>query len=238
MLNQLKILLHKYHQHNDDGISSQMREYIENCGYPRNHQFFICNKKLLPTRKLITRVRKISALYPDVLESFLDLSCCRGFFIFSANQVASCQRSLGIDVNPINIEACQVLKNYLKLDKPKFELLTLDKLAGQIQDFGGAYQTVLLANTYQYLFFGSDGWPGYLSHEKIFAYLSQICANRLIFSNRAELEHCQNKAQIKEAGIIAQQYNSHAIITAAEKYFNVIPRGNIGHYPLWVLERR
>jgi len=237
MLNQLKILLHKFHQHNIEEISPEMREYIENCGYPKNHKFFICNKKLLPTHKLSARIRKISKLYPDRLESFLDLSCCRGFFVFSASQHSSCQRALGIDVDPVNIEACSALKTYLNLEKSQFALLTLDKLAKQIQNFGGAYQTVLLANTYQYLFFGSDGWPGYLSHEKIFGYLSEICSNRLIFSNRIELSHCQNKTQIEQAGSLAKHYTPQAIITAAEKYFNVIPHGKIGRYPLWVLER-
>jgi hypothetical protein len=235
---QFKILLHKFHHHSSEELAPDIRDYIEYSGYPRNHTFFICDKQLLPTYKLSQRYQKIARLYPTPLESFLDLSCCRGFFIFSSAQDIYCQRSLGIDVDPVNIEACRALKTYLNMDKPQFELLTLETLSEQIQNFGGPFQTVLLANTYQYLFFGSDQWPGYLSHDTIFAYLNKICSDSIIFSNRTEVSECQNKLQIQQAGNIVRQYNSDALMTAAEKYFEVIPHKKIGRYPLWLLRRR
>jgi hypothetical protein len=235
--NYLKILLHKFSHKNNkcsSSLSPKIRDYIENCGYPRNHTYYICKNNLLPEGKLASRAKKISSLYPEKLTSLLDLSSCKGFFVLAAN----CERKLGIDVNLQNIEVGKALKNYLNQKNTQFELLTLDKLSEKIHSYGSAYQTVLLINTYQYLFFGSELAPGFLSHEKIFSYLNQICSDRIIFNNRIELDRCQNKKQVKESGEIAKQYNQDSLITAAEKYFDVIPQGKIGREPLLVFKKK
>ena len=235
-----KILAHKWHRSCNKRLAPEVVNQIEKSIYPKNHGFYVCGEQLLPASKLASRMHKIQQLYPDKLDSLLDLSCCRGYFILDAAKNKNCQRTLGIDIDSDNIDICLALKKYFSFidNPPEFKLLTLASLAEKIQDFGGAYQTVLLINTYQYLFFGSALCPGYLDHEKIFSYLSKVCSHRLIFSNRTELKFCQNKAQVSQAGNIAEQYNTAAIRAAAQIYFNITIESKIGRYPLWLLEKR
>lgn len=217
-------------------------KFHRNCtpllGYPGNHDLFVCNGKLTPGRKLKSRYKIFHPLYPQTLKSFLDLSSCRGYFVLNASQQPSCERSLGIDVNASEIELCKKLKQQFNATNAQFALLQLDTLADQIDQFGGPFQTVLLANTYQYLFFGSDIGPAYLSHEKIFDYLNRVCSKRLIFSNRVEKSDCQNTKYVEAAGEMAEDYNREALLKAASKYFTVTYESKIGKYPLFVLDKR
>ena len=50
--------------------------------YPSNHTYKIVNKKIIPKSKLKKRYRTITALFPEPLESILDIGCSKGFFIF------------------------------------------------------------------------------------------------------------------------------------------------------------
>jgi hypothetical protein len=219
--------LHKFH--------SDCKAYT---GYPGNHNFYVCKGKIAPSQKLKSRYKKIVQHYPEKLTSFLDLSSCRGYFVLSASEVPSCERSLGIDINVEDVSTCKKLKRQFGLTKSQFEIMTLSDLAEHIGSFGGPFQTVVLANTYQYLYFGSDFGPGYLSHDKIFEYISQVCSDTFIYTNRSERDDCQNRTQVAQAGKLADLYNKEAILKAASKYFELIAEDTIGKYPLWVFQRR
>jgi len=219
--------LHKFHRNCESHV-----------GYPGNHDLFVCRGKLTPGRKLKERHKIFSNHYPRNLKSFLDLSSCRGYFVLNASQQSTCERSLGIDVNTQEIELCRQFKQKFNLPNSRFELLTLEDLAKNIDNFGGAFQTVLLANTYQYLYFGSDIGPAYLSHERIFEYLSKVCGERLIFTNRVEKSDCQNTKYVEAAGTCAELYTRQELLDAASKYFTLTFESQIGKYPLFVLDKR
>jgi hypothetical protein len=114
----------------------------------------------------------------------------------------------------------------------------LPELAEQIDDFGGPFQTVLLLNTYQYLFFGSTVAPAVgQDHAEIFRLLRRVCSGRLVFHNRLALEDLQSDPQERasRAGTGAL-YNPEAIRQAAEEFFRVtVLRRWLGR-PVWLLD--
>lgn len=218
-----------------------LHKFHKNCvpyvGYPGNHNFYVCKGKIIPNKRLASRFKTITTHYPKNLNSFLDLSSCRGYFVLSASQQPHSHRNLGIDINAEEINICKNLKKQFNLPNSQFEIMTLLDLAQNIDNFGSAFQTVLLANTYQYLYFGSDFGLGYGSHEKIFDYINQVCSERFIFTNRAEEEHCQNRTQVESSGELAKNYNREAILKAASRYFKLSHETKIGKYPLWVFDK-
>jgi hypothetical protein len=217
------------------------KEYLNYAAYayPSNHAYKIKGGKLLPKRQLDQRYKKIEKLFPHPLTSFADISCSKGFFVFAASNHDSCTRSLGIDINTNDINFCHKLKEYLGKQQAQFALLRLHQLAEQIDAFGGAFQTVLLLNSYQYLYFGSEYYPqSYLDHDVIFKNLSLICSHRLIFSNRVNIKDVQVNPTVLKSESHYADYTEENIIKAAEKYFTVKPIDFIGRYPLWVLDRK
>lgn len=219
--------LHRFHKHCD--------AYV---GYPGNHNLYVCDGKIKPSRQLNFRYQRIAAHYPQPLTSFLDLSSCKGYFVFKASEASSCERSVGIDVNVDNIALSNKLGQQLGYTNTRFEELTLMQLADNIEQYGGAFQTVVLVNTYQYLYFGSKLGAGSFSHDKLFEAISKVCAQRFIFNNRVELENCQNKVQVAAIENTAtQNYNRQSILDAASRYFKVKFESTLGRYPLWVFEK-
>lgn len=216
-----------------------VKEYLNylKAAYPNNHNYKVKNNHLVPTRELAKRYNRVHALFPKPLTSFLDLGSSKGFFVFAASKEPQCTRSLGIDVYQYDIDVCRWLKDYLHNDKVQFEFMRLHELAERIDEFGGPFQTVLMLNMYQYLYFGSVRNPdSYLDHDEIFKHLRKICSERIIFNNRVNLADCQNVEQIKQASEHSLNYSEEKIIAAASKYFNVVPHGKIGQYPLWILD--
>jgi len=213
--------------------------YIESA-YPSNHNYRIKSGRLIPKRKLLSRYQIIQPLFPKVMTSFAEIGSSKGFFVFSAANVPTCERSLGIDVNAYDIKMCQWLKTHLHNLPSRFENMRLHELAERIEDFGGPFQTVLLLNGYQYLYFGSDPFPAaYLDHDRIFKNLSQICSGRIIFNNRIALADCQNVARIQQCDKAAVgNYTEEKVLQVAERYFQVTKHGKIGRYPLWTLDAR
>lgn len=218
------------------GLSKEYIEYAA-LAYPSNHTYKITQEKLLPKRKLKERYKQIRELLPSPLTSLVDVGCSKGFFVFAASEQASCSRSLGIDITDYDIHFCQQLKTYLKKSNTQFENLKLHELANRIDEFGGSFQTVLLLNIYQYLYFGSDRFADhYLDHQKIFQYLRTICHQRVIFSNRVNAADCQNEKWLALAGEKSKDYSEEKILEAASQFFHVNKIGYIGRYPLWTLD--
>ena len=220
-------------------IPAAIQAYLAN-SYPNNHDYRVVNGKLVPGFKLCMRLRKLQPLYPRNLNSLLDLSCCKGYFVLKAAQEPQCERVLGIDIHDPDLEACLAVRAHLGAERAQFRKLQLHGLSEQIDDFGGPFQTVLLINMYQYLFFGSSRSPDcYLSHDKILQQVRSVCSGRVIFSNRMEAdrlqEHCRDVA--RQRGL-EQEYTLPRFLDAAAKYFRVTPYGRIGRYPLLALDAK
>ena len=217
-------------------LNEEYLKYISQ-DYPQNHTFNIVNQQLKPRYKLASRYKKLITLYPDHLTSLVDVGCSKGFFVFSANEFPTCQRSLGIDINPYALNVCRWLKTTIQQPQAKFEKLYLHELAARIDEFGGAFQTVLVVNAYQYLYFGSDHFRHrYFDHDTIFKYLRTICSGRIIFNNRIELKDCQNVNCIDFSDQRSQDYTEEKMLAAAAKYFKITQFGKIGKYPLFAFD--
>src|SRR5262249_1649178 len=181
-------------------LSDDMRTFLSD-SYPRNHTFAPVADRLVPHRKLAVRLAGLSRYYPSPLTSLLDLSCSKGFFVFHAAAQESCQRALGIDLSDECLAACRRLKTgFIRREHVRFERLTLPEMAARIDEFGGPFQTALLVNTYQYLFFGSTVAPAVgQDHCDIFRLLRSVCSGRLIFHNRLALADLQSDPQERAA---------------------------------------
>jgi hypothetical protein len=220
----------------DDSTTAEYLNYLK-ASYPNNHNYRVKKGRLIPSRELRKRYQRVLDLLPDPMTSFVDIGSSKGFFVFAASEDPQCTRSLGIDVYQYDIDVCRWLKNYLHNDKVQFEFMRLHELAERIEEFGGPFQTVLMLNMYQYLYFGSVRCPErYLDHAEIFKYLRKICSHRIIFNNRVNVADCQNVEQIDLASEHSQNYSEEKLIAAASQYFNVVPRGTIGQYPLWTMD--
>lgn len=234
MLKKIINIIRNYREY--DSYETKITNYLATA-YPSNHTYKIRDKKIIPKSKLKNRYKKISELFSNPLESIVDIGCAKGFFVFYASQFPLCKRSLGIDVHGEDIEICHFVKQKIDNVLSKFEKMRLHDLALRINEFGGPFQTVLLINTYQYLYFGSDGYPeSYLDHGLIFKNLRSICYGRVIFNNRIEIEDCQREVKKKSNSFHDHHYSRQYILDAAEEYFTVKDLGVLGRYPLWILE--
>jgi len=221
-------------------LSNEYRKYAEK-SYPSNHTFKIVGDELNPKCKLSLRYQRIKKLFPDTVTSLLDIGCSKGFFVFAAGQELGSARNLGIDIDQYDIDFCRALKNHLGALHARFELMQLHELAERIHEFGGPFQTILLINTYQYLYFGSArSADHYQNHDKIFGILRKICSHRLIFSNRVNLAECQNTENIDNTSDTTNRndYNEKTILESASHYFSIAKHGSIGRYPLWTMDVR
>lgn len=235
----LKSVLMKFIGKSTNHESLFPEEYLKYAShaYPSNHTYKIEAHQLTPYRQLAHRYNAIRTLLPSPLTSLADIGSSKGFFVFAASEFPDCNRVLGIDINKYDIVFCQKLQNYLNNTCVQFQLLKLNELAENIQNFGGPFQTVLVINLYQYLYFGSDRSPCcYLDHNIIFKHLRTICSGRVIFNNRISLEHAQNEHWVKQAYAQAKQYNEASIKDAASRYFRIKQHGYIGKYPLLTMD--
>lgn len=220
-------------------LPARIREYLAD-SYPSNHNYEIVNGKPVASKKLAKRYETMKKLFPRPLTSLLDVGCSKGFFVINAAQQSSCERALGIDIQAEDLEACNAVKDHLNVFRSRFEFLRLHELADRIDEFGGPFQTVLLINTYQYLYFGGPrSLHCYSDHRSIFQMIRRVCSGRLIFNNRTEFVECQSAVQDlgREAGR-GELYSSPLILEAAATYFDVKPQGEFGRYPLWTMDAR
>jgi hypothetical protein len=209
--------------------------------YPRNHTYTSLADRLIPQPKLAVRVSGLARYYPAPLTSLLDLSCSKGFFVFHAASQAACERALGIDLSDECLDVCRLLNaRFARSSRVSFARLTLPELSDKIDDFGGPFQTVLLLNTYQYLFFGSTVAPAVGHHHReIFRLLRRVCSGRLVFHNRLSLADLQSDPQDRasRAGTGAL-YNPVAIRQAADEFFCVTELRRWLGRPVWLLDAK
>ena len=207
-------------------------------GYPSNHTYQISGEKLKPRYKLAQRYQRIQRLFPENVTSMVDIGCSKGYFVFSMSNLPTCTRNLGIDIHQDDIDVCGYVKKILQNNRVNFGKMQLHELANTIDQFGGKFQTVLLLNIYQYLYFGSAAHPEcYRDHDSIFANLKKICSQRVIFNNRIDFSDCQKQVKLLQTpSQYSENYTAEKILSAAEKYFSIKEYGTFGKYPLLALD--
>jgi SAM-dependent methyltransferase len=221
-------------------LPAEVWTYVSD-SYPRNHSYIPVADQLVAGRKLAVRVARLSRYYPVPLTSLLDLGCSKGFFVFHGAARQTCRRALGIDLSDDSLNVCRLLNTrFERRERVRFERLILPELAGTIEEFGGPFQTVLLINTYQYLFFGSTFAPAVgPDHREIFRLLRTVCSGRLIFHNRLTLADLQSDIRDKASSTgTGTLYHAQAIRQAAEEFFRVTPLRRWLGNPGWLLDAK
>jgi hypothetical protein len=209
-------------------------------GYPSNHIYRVHGKRLIPSSQLYERLWKITPLFTDPLESFLDVGCCKGYYTCLAARKPTCKIAAGIDVHAPFIETSKQVSNYLGFNNTHFHMATIDKVAEAPADFGGPYQTILLIGTYHYLFWGSAASDHcFRAHREILSRLATLCTDRVLISGRLELNRLPRNIRKRAiASKEASQYDTRSFVQAAEEFFTVNQHGFLGTYPLFVLKKK
>jgi len=209
-------------------------------GYPRNHDYQVCGRIPCPGFRLYERLRLVKACYPDRFERYLDVGCCRGFYVLDAARRRGVKAAIGIDVHKPFIDISNRVKDYLRTNNVGFFNTSLKILAKEPEAFGGPFQVILLLGTYHYLFWGSQLCAdAYYDHREIFSMLSKICDGKLIISGRTELHRLPFylKELAKYRSCVAN-YNTAFFLKAAAEFFDIKRTGYLGAYPLYVMSKK
>lgn len=210
-------------------------------GYPRNHNYRIAGGRLVPSFRLYERARLVRSVLPGPLNSFLDIGCCRGFYVLDASVQPSCRVAVGVDVHRPFVDIAQAAAKQMGANNTAFHVATLEQLATEPSVYQGPYQAILLIGTYHYMFWGSDDYCGvsYRSHREILARLARLSAGRVILSGRLELERLPRGIRAAAmASSEAGDYNTAAFVAAARAFFEVRLAGFLGAYPLLALDKK
>ena len=192
-------------------------------GYPSNHNYQIRGQRRIPSHRLAERWRMISSFYPKKLESFLDVGCCKGFFVLENATRPECKRSVGIDVVESFVDTAREVGNSMKIEGAEFHLASLDEVAGRIEEFGGPFQVVQLINTYHYLYWGSKrNARAFHDHRTIFSALHEVTGSCLIFSSPLEVNLAPPEIRLKADIAGGHEYHQKAILDAAQEFFDII----------------
>ncbi|MCL5279301.1 MAG: class I SAM-dependent methyltransferase [Planctomycetes bacterium] len=209
-------------------------------GYPRNHVYRIVHGRIVPGFRLYERLRIVTRIYPDPIHSFLDIGCCRGFYVLDAALRLGCPRAVGIDVHEPFITTARDAAQYLRVPGAAFHYASLEDVSGTPQEFGGPFQVVMLIGTYHYLYWGSSLCStAYHSHEEILRRLASICTHQLIISARFTMDRLPRDIQTtRPEGHGNETYTVEAFLQSAEKFFHTHHAGYLGVYPLFVMTKR
>jgi hypothetical protein len=218
-----------------------VQRVCEPLGHRTRHTYKVAAGHALTTFALNQRWRIVRRLYPERLTSLLDIGCCRGWFVVQAAMRPECERALGIDVVQGFIDAANDAKRLLKLDNAQFEYAFLDDLVASPQKYGTPYQTILLLNTYHYMFWGSTyspkHWP---DHEYMLRSLSELCTDRIIFMSPLEVQECPSDIakRAREHPDWAAQFTTERFLEVASRYFDVSHQMFLGLRPLYLMKKR
>jgi hypothetical protein len=210
-------------------------------GYPKNHAYLLGDGEIVPSFRLYSRWQRIAALYPSPLTSLLDIGTCRGFFVLEAARRPTCRTAVGIDVHEPFVRVAGEVAGRTGTGKARFAVAAIEDVAGDLPGFGGPFQTLVLLNTYHYLFYGSDLNSAVVAggHRHILGLLSRLCTDRVIFSSPLELDECPRQTQDAAARRgDAASYTTERFMEAAREFFRVEDMGRWGNRPLLVLHRR
>ena len=197
--------------------------------------------RLRTTPQMYQRWRIVSRLYPEQVTSLLDIGCCRGWFVNQAAMRPTCTKAVGVDVVPGFIDTANAAKDKIGLAHVDFHHAFLDDIAGDPQRFKTPFQTVLLINTYHYMYWGSyysdHHWP---DHDYLLSTLASITTDRLIFMGPTEVADCPRdiKDRAKEHPEWASDFTTGTFFEVADHYFEVKQAAHIGLRPLFLMKKR
>ncbi len=204
--------------------------------YPSNQVYSLHRSSLVPGRKLAKRLPLLLSLYPAHIDSLLDIGCAQGFFVFDAALRYPPAHVVGIDASDVYLDLWREVSGWLKLSNVEFHQGLLHDFLQHLEDSGGPFQTVLLVNTYHYLYFGSGLHPfGYKDHGLIFQMLHRLCSERLIWSSPLENHKCPCYSEHGDAGA---DYTTDRILGAAREFFTVEAAGSLGRRPVYLMYPR
>jgi hypothetical protein len=228
------------HQNREQNEASRAFRNQELTGYPNNHNYRVLNGEIVPSFNLYCRWRVLSALYPQELQSILDLGSCKGFFVMEAASRPSCRKAIGIDIHQPYILLANKVKALIRLDKADFRVCQLNNIIEDPNSFGTPFQTILIINTYHYMFWGSNiNQHASYSHSKILSHLAQICSDRIIFSNPLEINDCPGLVQrTSEDHHSRIEYTRERFLAAASDLFTVEEKGWLGKRILYLLQKK
>lgn len=221
-------------------LSPREQAYFE--GWPRNHAYRIQAGGPVPNFRLYERAQQITRHYHPRLTSFLDIGCCRGYYVLEAASRPGCNRSVGVDVTERFITAAKIARKSLRLDESRvqFDVASLGDIAARPEAFGAPFDTILLVGTYHYLYWGMDAdLAAPPSHDSLLASLAAICRGHVLFSGRMEVDelpdHLMQRAKRARDN---HEYTLEGFRRAAGRYFDVKPVGRLGSYDLLDLTKR
>jgi hypothetical protein len=210
-------------------------------GHRTRHVYKIVDGKALTTFQMDQRWKIVAGLYPEKLTSLLDIGCCRGWFVIQAAMRPECEKALGIDVVQGFIDAANDAKKLLKLDNAMFDYAFLDDVAGNPQKYKTPYQTIVLLNTYHYMYWGS-GYSDkhWADHDYLLGTLASICTDRIIFMSPLEIHDCPSDIarRAREHPEWAPAFTTKNFLETASKYFDVSHQTYLGLRPLYLLKKR
>ncbi len=197
-------------------------------GYPSNHSFRIIKKRLVPGLELLERWKKVRSLYPEDMDSLLDIGCSKGFFVLDAACRDGGMRAKGIDKRKDFIDSALDARSYLGLHNAVFEVK--DPFEEKER-----FHTVLVLNVYHYLFWTKEG----MSHAGIFRKLREITGEALVFSSPMEFRALPRKLRLEfRRDPRTPEYTENSIIEAASGFFRIERAGFLGKRPLLLMRAR
>jgi SAM-dependent methyltransferase len=210
-------------------------------GHRTRHVYRIAGGKAFTTFQMDQRWKIVSRLYPEKVTSLLDIGCCRGWFVIRAAMEPTCERATGVDVVQGFIDAANDARRELNLDNAQFEYAFLDDIAGDAKRFRTPYQTIVLLNTYHYMYWGS-GYSGkhWADHDYLLRTLAQICTDRIIFMSPLEVRDCPSDIakRAAEHPEWATDFTTEKFLEVANRYFDVSLQSYLGVRPLYLMKKK
>lgn len=207
--------------------------------YPRNHNYQVQNGKMAPSWRLFQRVSTMAPIYPDRVDSLLDISSCKGYFVLSTAVKHMNSRAVGVDIYEPFISVANRVKAYLGVTNASFHNATIDEILNEPDVFGWSFQVVMFLGSYHYFFWGSRcSSNAFYDHHEILRRVSKLCSDRVVFSGRLEINRLphwlREKVRTHEA---AELYNKKCFLEMAEKYFEITKVGRLGKDDLFLLKK-
>ena len=219
---------------------AQVKKIDEPVGHRTRHTYRIANGRAFTTFQMDQRWKIVSRLYPETVTSLLDIGCCRGWFVIEAAMRPECERATGIDVVQGFIDSANEAARLLNLDKVQFHYAFLDDVAGDPQKFRTPYQTIVLLNTYHYMYWGS-GYSDkhWADHDYLLRTLAGICTDRVIFMSPLEIGECPSDIarRSREHPEWAPNFTTEKFLETAARYFDVSHQSYLGLRPLYLMKK-
>jgi len=210
-------------------------------GYPTNHTYQIRKGEMIAQGKVSRRWRMVSPLYPLQIRSFLDVGCCKGYFVFRVAQRPECECAVGIDLFPHFIDVSQRAARALALRNVQIKMASIEDVAANPSAYGGPFDLVQVISAYHYIYWGSKRVAKSMGeHESILSALAKVCARHLVFMNPLEISDCPLEIQKRAESTSDHDYTREGFLSAAQKYFDVFEVGldDSGKRPIMLLARR